>query len=1086
MARLEIRLLGQLEVRRDGQPLDFPTHKVKELLAYLVTHRDRAHPRTVLANLLWPDADEDRGRTNLRKALSLLRRILGPDGTQWLICSGGAARFTTAGDCWLDVEEFERLIADGTKHKNPQSFERAIALYRGPPFPDIYEDWAIAESERLQSLYLDALEQLAEIYQGQHDLQKAISIWTKVLPTVPWHERAHRELMTLYALSGDRTAALRQYREYCEILRRELNLPPLPEIQALYEKILQGALPEPVRTVELPAEMPFVGRERECNVLKALWQKACGGTGQALLIGGELGVGKTRLVEHFLQTSLDVHLRRTMAGEGVRSKRSLGAAGGDTAHSPDEVWRGAAYPNAPPYDPILQAVRHGLKKISKEALAQLPLYWRSELAQLIPELHERFSPSLGRGDTSVRVREGKARLFAALMGLFEVFARERPVVLFLDDLHWADSATLEYLSYLIAHLRDQRIFFIGTYRVEETQEGSPLRAWLDKLPRDCVHTLMLPPLSREEIGFLLRQILHQYDSAVLHALYAETEGNPLFVRELVRSLLASNTLQRDPPAGIWRLTTKEIGVPESLKELIRTSLRRVPRRAHGVLNLGAIAGRSFALPTLKAILHQPEEALLDRLDDLRRLGLIVEHEGRYQFSHEVVRQVVYDELSTDRKRLGHRKIAEALERLYPDRLDEISGELAQHYERAQLWEKAIAHMLQAARRAQRAYAYSEALALTERALGLFSQLQARSAARLRKTKLELLDCYTDLFPTIYDIKPALEKLRAVISEMVALAQDLEEMALLCHAYQKSAWIELAAGRREAAHHALTQALEISQKLPDRSVTARVLYNIGDVHAQLSEHSQALEYFQHSAELWASLGDGHRRAYALRNSAIIQLFVGEYAQAQQNLESALAEFQAVSDLRGQAAALNNLGLVFCDLGQWARAQECYERAYGLMSAVGDQRALGIILLNMGTLQIEQGRYTEALGYLDRVVSMLGEVGLKGLEVGTLSEKGRAHLGLGELRLALDCSTRALQVLEAQHGMITQAQRFYFTHYQILQANGRTAEAEVYLQKAYDEVCRVANQITDEVLRTSFLKNVPINQHILDTWAHRARS
>jgi DNA-binding SARP family transcriptional activator len=203
MARLEIRLLGEIEVRRDGQLLDFPTQKVKELLVYLVLQRDRAHPRTMLANLLWPDADEERGRGNLRKALSFLRKMLGSE--RWLITSGGAAQFNTkAGDFWLDSQEFEQRIEQGIRQKSAQSLEQAVALYRGTPLADIYEDWALAESERLQSLYLDALEQLAEIYQTHREFPKAIAVWERVVRVIPWHERAHRELMTLYALSGDR------------------------------------------------------------------------------------------------------------------------------------------------------------------------------------------------------------------------------------------------------------------------------------------------------------------------------------------------------------------------------------------------------------------------------------------------------------------------------------------------------------------------------------------------------------------------------------------------------------------------------------------------------------------------------------------------------------------------------------------------------------------------------------------------------------------------------------------------------------------------------------------------------------------
>jgi len=388
MARLEIRLLGETEVRRDGQVLTFPTQKVRELFVHLVLQRDRAHPRMVLANLLWPDADEEHGRANLRKALSLLRKMLGSE--RWLITSGGAVRFSTkAGDFWLDSEEFERFSG------SPKGLEQAIALYRGPPLADIYEDWAITESERLQTLYLDALEQLAEISQAQREFQKAISVWEKVVQIVPWHEQAHRELMTLYALSGDRAAALRQYREYCEILQRELHVPPLPETQALYERVLRGASPEPIRAVELPPEVPFVGRARECELLKNLWQRVQQGAGQALLIGGEVGVGKTSLVEHFANS----------AGE--------------------TCLRGVAYADAPPYDPILQAARAGLKQISDEMLAQLPTLWRSELAQFIPKFHERF-PNLKPNPPSP---QGKIRWFAALTGLFELFTRERSPIL---------------------------------------------------------------------------------------------------------------------------------------------------------------------------------------------------------------------------------------------------------------------------------------------------------------------------------------------------------------------------------------------------------------------------------------------------------------------------------------------------------------------------------------------------------------------------------------------------------------------------------------------------------------------------------
>ncbi len=717
MVCLEIRLLGEIEVRRDGQLLVFPTQKVKELFAYLVIHRDHAHPRVTLATLLWPESDEERARANLRKTLSLLRKMLNSEasGAQWLVSSGGAVRFNTAaGDLWLDVDNFEQLITDGAKNQRPESFQQAIALYRGPPLPGVYEDWALAESERLQALYLDALEQLAEMYQTHRRFEQAITMWTKVLHVIPWHERAHRELMTLYALTGDRAMALQQYSEYCSVLQRELHAPPLPETQTLYERILRGAPPEvgAVREPPLPTEIPFVGRERECQVLSKLWQKACAGAGQALLIGGEVGVGKTRFVEHFLETS----------PPGPSPKMEGGI-----------ILRGAAYAGELPYEPLLQALREGLKKFSRPVLAQLPAISQSELTQFVPELQERFpdlKPELDRSPA-----QGKARWFAALMAFFEIIADERPLILFLDDVHWADEATLEFLSYLMAHLKNHRILLIGTYRTEEALEGSSLRTWLDKLePGHFYQALTLPRLSQEETCWLVERLLRGAVRELPLQLYAETEGNPLFLVKLVRSLVASGALHRDPE-GQWKLTTPEIGaarIPESLRELIKTLLRRVPRRAYCVLNVAAVAGRTFELPILKEILRQSEETLLDRLDELRCVGLIVEQEGRYHFYHELVRQVVYEELSADRKKLWHRHIGETLERLYPDRLDEFSGELARHFERAQRWDKAITYALRAGQRAQRVDLVRKPRLATSRDRARFAWHDQRGGARYRR------------------------------------------------------------------------------------------------------------------------------------------------------------------------------------------------------------------------------------------------------------------------------------------------------------------------------------------------------------------
>lgn len=1072
MARLEIKLLGDTEVYLDGQLLRFPTQKAKELFAYLVLHHRHAHPRAQLAALLWPDSDEERANANLRQTLTRLRRALRE--TECLKFSGGAVQFQYR-DFWCDVLEFERALSDFPT-------ESALALYRGPFLADIYEDWVLIEQEHLQTLYLDALEKLAHVYTERRDYDHAMKMWQHVLRELPWHEQAHRHLIELYVLKGDRSAALRQYEKYAEAVRREINAEPLPEMRALSEQLARGISLHPMPEQLLVREMPFVGRERELAQLCALWQQVLRGNSQAVFISGEVGVGKTTLVQRFIEQALTLSPSPVMThGRGVAEGRGEGLT----------VLRGASYTagNALPYQMLLHTMRSTIKRISTETLARLSSVSRRELAQFIPEVLERF-PDLEPNPT-LSPAQGKARWFTALTEFFELLSRERPVMLFLDDLQWADDATLEYLGHLVGTKHAMALLVIGTYRTEEALEGSRLRAWLDSLgPGRTYHPITLSRLSREETELCLTQQLGLISDKVLSLLYKETEGNPLFLKELTRSLVQSHALRQDPQ-GEWKLTVPELSaahVPENVRELIAASLRRAPQRERPLLGLVSVMGRTCELALLRAILRQPEEKLLNRLEELQRTGLIVEHEGRYRFSHELVRQVVYDELSADRRRLWHRQIGQALEDLYPERLDELSGELAEHFERAQLWEKAIAYAMRAGAGAQKTYSYGAARAFYAKALQLFATLEARGALsrRFKEMKLDLLVRYTDrsVFPTVSDIMPVINEVQAATEEMIALAQELQEETRLCEAYQRRARVELARGRKEAAREAMLQALQISQKIADAGVTVGVLENMSSLHARFGEYGQALDYSARAVAVCATLGNPRRQGDTLLHLYVIQQHLGQFSQARETLEQALERFQDSGYIWGEAAVLNNLGFVLHLLGQWASSQEHYERAYALVQELGDRRFLAAILISLGALQTDQGRYDEALRYLERVRDFLSEAGLKGLEVEAFLEQGRAHLGRGESALALECSTHAIRLLEEQHGLIhgltSPAERIYFVHSQILQANQRTDAARAYLQKAYEELCRVAGAIQEGALRESFLQNVPINRQIIAAW------
>jgi DNA-binding SARP family transcriptional activator/tetratricopeptide (TPR) repeat protein len=1067
-AMLRIQLLGGFQVERDGVALTaFHSQKAQSLLAYLLVYRDRAHPRSILATLFWSESDEARAQANLRNALYSLRHVLeGPQGRfgQYILTEGGAVRFHPKSSYVLDVTEFEETIESALHTAGEERatlLNTAITLYKGDLLPGFYDDWVVIEQEHLRELYLQALKELVAHYTEHRDYAQAI-VWARqVLSISPLQEEIHRALMQLYALTGDRTAALHQYAECEAVLQRELNAAPLPETQTLYKKLLRGAPVEtaPKEIPKLPA-VPFVGRERELNTLKALWQNVQHGQGQAIFIGGEIGVGKTTLVQKFIE-----HIQGPLPAFGTPPR--LGEGPGERSYALQST--AYALGNALPYQPLLQAVRAGLKSLSTQTLAHLPAPWRGELAQFVPELQERF-PDLAP-NPRLPPAQGKARWFAALTGFFELLARERPLILFFDDLQWADEATLEYLSHLTAQVKDLRILLIGAYRSEDAPAGSRLRAWFDRLgPGRSYHALTLPRLSQEEANSLVEGLLIEAGPELPQQLYHETQGNPLFLIELVRSLVQSGVLLQE---GHWQLATAELSAlhwPENLRELISAALRRAPTRAQRLLEPLAVIGRACELPVLQGLLHQPAERLLNRLDELHKVGLIVEQEGRYQFHHELARHIVYESLSTDRKKLWHKKVGQALEGLYPERLDELSGDLARHFEQAHLWKKAISYAERAGTHAQTIYAHPEAVKSFTKAVALSQKVgdhhsQSQNLNNIGKTYVsvgkypEALSCY----------QQALQICRQS-NDRQGEGRTLNNIGVV-HQEQ---------GRYEEALRCYQQTLAICRELGIRRGEGISLNNIGNIYYFLGEYEQALAHHQRAVEVRRELGDRQGEGISLSNIGAVYQSLGRYDQALSFHQGALEISLKLGDRRGEGDSLENIGILLVSVGKPQEALDFSERSLKIRREIEDRRGQGYCLYMLGHCSRGQGNPREAVERYQAARALFDELGLKAEYLLALSAEGMAHLQLKHLPEALACSSEALRLLEGGQTCAT-PQEVYFHHFEILSAHAnRRAEACVYLQKSYDEVMRRAEKITERESRESFLKHVPINRQILHAW------
>jgi DNA-binding SARP family transcriptional activator len=728
---LHMRLLGGFLLLSDGTPVTtINSPRLQSLLAYLVLHRATLHNRSHLAFLFWPDSTEERAHTSLRKLVHQLRQTF-PDIDHFLYSDRQSLYWRPEPDaCWtLDTLEFEQALAyaeqaeqRGDTDAQRQALEQGIALYRGDLLPSCYDEWILPERDRLHLLFLQAAARLIALLEQERDYETAIAMAQHLLRQDPLHEATYRQLMRLYALHGNRAAALRTYHSCVTVIERELGTEPSSITREIYESLLQSE-----STSETPAprgtEAPLIGRKAEWRQLQEAWHKISHGGSHIVILSGEAGIGKTRLAEE-----MEAWVSRQ--GMAVASARCY-TASGQIAYAPVTTWLRAD---------ALQT-----------ELSLLDPAWTTELARLVPGVLNR-QQHIAR---PAAITEGwqRQQFFEALA--HAVLSARQPLLLLLDDLQWCDKETLEWLHYLVRFDPGARLLLIGTVRTEETSPAHPLIAFLSTLQRDGLVTeIALGPLTTAETTSLAEHTAgHQLDSTTSTKLYQETEGNPLFVVEMMRAgtweqpAKAPSITRRSFPL----LTQPGSSLPPVVQGVLTTRLGQLSPLARELANVAAVIGREFTFSVLVRASQESEDDVVRGLDELWQRRIVREQgDGMateaYDFSHDKLRELAYLSLSPASQRLLHRRVAEALEAIYIDNLDTVSGQIAVHYERAGLVKQAIAYCQRAGEVARRIYANAEAIAAFERAATLLDTAMCGGAKQeeLRGTAIRVYEVIGDI------------------------------------------------------------------------------------------------------------------------------------------------------------------------------------------------------------------------------------------------------------------------------------------------------------------------------------------------------
>jgi DNA-binding SARP family transcriptional activator/tetratricopeptide (TPR) repeat protein len=922
MDKLSLRFLGPPEVRHGGRPVTFRARKALAILAYLATEGGRRR-RGEIIELLWPGSDEAHGRTALRSALSSLRKALEeaaePSEKHYLLTKGDSLGLMSGPDLELDLHILE--AAHTLARSNPRTdhlgddarlevlarLRAATEAYRGDFLEGFSLDdtpefdlWVDAERETWRGRMNLVCERLSKLQLESGEIGEAITIAARWTEHAPLSEEAHRRLMEVQFAAGDRTGALNTYETFRSILARKLGTVPGPETVAMATVGQSGApqtvrppAPRPEPALSHPGT-PFVGRAKEFGVLIEGYQASLSGEARAVILLGDAGIGKTRLGEEFLLWARE-------EGADVLSGRTNEAGG------------------RLPYGVLIDAIRPRVEgeRAPDDLLEDV---WLSELSRILPELRDRYPDLPAPAGAEA---EARTRLFEAVTRLVVALAERSPVVVFLDDLHWASRVSLDVLQYAGRRWAEEctRVLLVLNLRTEATETLPVPNGWVFELGQALpVKRLTLDPLAAEETLDLVRVLAggaagrSEGISSDLERfgrwLFEETRGHPLFLAETIKTLLDRGVLAaRLGAEGSWSLglgpeasdTDALRGlIPESVREAIDAQLSRLSPAALALLAAGAVLGSGFTFEQLVKVMGLHEDEALSALDEVLASRLLRETDAQhdvYAFSHEKVRDVAYTEAGAARRRIFHRRALAALEEEGAS-----AALLARHALAARMPEDAFRYLLAAGDAAMAVLATKDAIAYYERARDLLSSPDAPSDRRAPSLTSGLEHLYVNL-GRAHELAGEWEEAEKIYEEMLVGAKEVRDVRLECAALNHLAvlagQLRSDMGRAEVL---LRESLEAAEASGDRATLAETEWNLAQIAAMRGDPETAISHSERTLDLAREAGIKELEARSLFVLGQAYRFAGRWEECVAYTSRAAALYRELSDELAEAGPL----------------------------------------------------------------------------------------------------------------------------------------------------------------------------------------
>ena len=1080
MTRLEIRLLGSFETALDDRPVtDFESETVRGLLAYLAAYPGRFHQRSTVAELFWPERPEGAGLANLRHALATLRSSVGDrDAVRPVLdASRHQLRLDPEADVWIDLLEFnEHASVTETAVDATVRWEKAIALHRGLFLADLdlrvgsdWEEWIVITREQTSRTVVDVLRKLTDRYEVQGAYGKAVSTVRRLLEMDPWDEQANRRLMRLLAMTDQRSEALSQYEVFAEMLRSELGSSPADATRVLYEQIRDGWMPpETPIPVRLPGFLtgraggavpgqPFVDRDAEVSWLMARLRAATTGAGQAMLVSGEAGIGKTMLLHEFARRAQAAVPELVVAGGRCNAYTGTGdpylpfrqilnllagdvesqwIAGGLTRDHAEQLWMTMPDTARLLLDrgpDLVGSMIDGRSLVVRLIGAAPTAPWVRHLRDLAESVSQRPAGA----------QRAQPAVFDAYAQVLTGLSLRRPLLLVVDDLQWIDQGSIGLLFHLARLLSGFRIALALAFRSEAIEPGrtggsGPVSSLLNELRitfGDCALALegngafidALLDVDTNRIGSDFRRTLHRY-----------TGGNPLFVTELLAGMKERGEVILDA-GSIWVAAEHPDWdrVPARVEAVVAERLARATPSLAADLRVAAVQGEDFVAESVAAVRGVDAVEVNERLAEAARPPLrVVEPVGvervdgavrsRYRFRHLLFQRCLYRSLDELQRVRLHEETGRALEQAHENDPEAIAVDLVRNFEEGGRPDKAIQYAQMAAQRALRLSAHDEAIIHLRHALELVSTLPATS-----------------------------ERDRLHLGLLVALGAALQ------------------AARGYAAPDtgdAYARAEEICQRLGDAPEVAQALAAAATFQALRGRFDQAVDLSEKLLNLAGRLGDPLYVALAQLSLGWQLLPLGRIAEAHHHLQQMVDFYEPArhgwlafafgTDPGVTALAWSSWTLWF--LGYPDQADEEARQTIDLARQQNHSPTLAFALAVAGVVfQQIRGEFEETIPTIDELEALAGREHLAQFEAFALVYRGYSEGKLGDPQ---DGIARIRQGLADLEGIGTDAYRanFLVNLADLCVATGELQEAQSMLEAAQELIDRTGERFVQPTL------------------------